>query len=217
MIKAAIFDMDGLLIDSEPIWDKAREAVFKELGVKLVPTDIQHSRGQGVPNAVEYWYHQHPWKGKSKQEVVDAIMDGFLQLIKEEGELKPGVKQTIEICQKADLKMAIASSSPMHIIDAVVDKLKIRHYFDEIYSGQDEDHSKPHPGVFITVAKKLDVPPLQCVVFEDAPSGVLAAKSARMHCIAVPEADVKDHKFIQAADRVLDSLEEFSQTMLESL
>jgi HAD superfamily hydrolase (TIGR01509 family) len=214
MIKGAIFDMDGLLIDSEPLWDRALYPVLDELNVKLNEEDRHHTLGQGVPASVEYWYHQYPWQGKSREDVVAEIIDGFLTLVKKEGVLKPGVHQTIEICRKAGLSLAIASSSPMEVIDAVVDKLAIRDLFDEIYSGQSEAYTKPHPGVFITVAGLLDVSPLQCVVFEDAPSGVLAAKAARMKCIAVPEPEVKSHKFIRAADIVLDSLEEFDQAML---
>src|SRR5262249_14896605 len=142
MIKAGIFDMDGLLIDSEPIWDKARDKVLGELGVKLTPNDVQHVRGQGVHNAVEYWHHQHPWKGKTQAETVDAIIDTFIELVKKKGELKPGVHKTISIFKEAGLPIAIASSSPMKVIDTVVDKLAIRELFDEIYSAREELHSK---------------------------------------------------------------------------
>ncbi|HEX4774806.1 MAG TPA: hexitol phosphatase HxpB [Candidatus Saccharimonadales bacterium] len=215
MIKAVIFDMDGLLIDSEPLWGRARDEVIATVGIELTTQDIHNSLGRGIYNAVEYWYHQHPWQGRSREDVTAAIIDRFLDLVRQEGKLKPGVHHTIEICKQAGLPLAIASSSPMEVIDTVVDKLNIRGFFKEIYSARSEPHSKPHPGVFITTAELLGVEPRQCLVFEDAPSGVLAAKSARMHCVAVPEPEVKNNKFIQIADIILDSLEEFNKQMFQ--
>lgn len=217
MIKAAIFDMDGLLIDSEPLWGRADEAALKTVGVTLTTEDIHNALGRGIANAVTYWYQQHPWQGRSCEDVTAAIIDSFLTIVEEEGKLKPGVHRTIEICKQAGLPLAIASSSPRNVINPIVDKLQIRDFFDEIYSAEHEPYSKPHPGVFITAANTLDVAAEECLVFEDAPSGVLAAKAAKMHCIAVPEPDVKSNRFIQTADVVLDSLEEFTADMLASL
>lgn len=217
MIKAAIFDMDGLLIDSEPLWGRAKDKVLQSVGVKLTTEEVHATLGQGIHNAVDYWYHKHPWRGRPPAEVTEAIIDEFLKLVTAEGQLKPGVHHTIAVCKQAGLPLAIASSSPKQVIDAVVDKVGIRGFFDEIYSARNEPFSKPHPGVFITVAELLDVPLLQCVVFEDAPSGVLAAKAAKMHCIAVPEPEVKQHPFIQIADIIIDSLEEFDEAMLGRL
>lgn len=214
MVKAVIFDMDGLLIDSEPLWGRAKDKVLDELGVTISQQDIHDTLGQGIHNAVDHWYRKYGWNGLSPDAASNKIIDEFMVLVKAEGKMKPGVMHVIKICQQAGLPLAIASSSPMEIIDAVVDKLKIRQYFSEIYSARQEPFSKPHPGVFISVAKLLKVSPHDCLVFEDAPAGVLAAKSAKMHCIAVPEPDVKSHKFIQTADLVLDSLEQFSESML---
>ena len=216
MIKAVIFDMDGLLIDSEPLWDRAQIAAYKTVGFKPTAKDIQRRRGRGIKSIVADYYRIHKWEGPTPEEIGVRIIDDLLKLVDKEGVLKPGVHRTIEICKAHSLSMAIASSSDRRVINAVVDKLQIRSFFDEIYSAEHEEHSKPHPGVFLTTAKLLDVEPEECLVFEDAPSGVLAAKSARMKCIAVPEPDVKDNKFIQTADHILDSLEEFSENLLKS-
>ena len=99
----------------------------------------------------------------------------------------------------------------------MVDKLKVREHFDHIYSAQNEPYGKPHPGVFLSVADHFGVTPPDCLVLEDSPSGVLAAKSARMKCVAVPDKDHTNHKFIQAADVILGSLEEFDQALLKQL
>ncbi len=217
MIKAVIFDMDGLLIDSEPLWKRAQLAAFKTVGIE--PTDEQmHERmGTGIPSTVAYFFHRQPWKGASQEDVVARIVDDLLAVVRTEGKPRPGTYQVLQFCKAQNLPMAIASSSSQEVIDAVIDTLGIRDFFIHTYSGLQEPYGKPHPGVFISTAGLLGVQPEYCLVFEDAPSGVLAAKAAKMSCIAVPEPEVKDHKFIQAADVIIDSLEEFNEALLHSL
>lgn len=209
--------MDGLLIDSEPLWARAEKAGLKDVGIEYSEEDRQHFIGRGTRRIVEHWYRVRPWDGPDPDAVADKIISDFLELFKKEGVLKPGVRQTLDMCKEKSLPMAIASSSPLKLIHSVVGQLGITDYFDEIYTGEHEPYGKPHPGVFITVANTLDIVPDDCLVFEDAPSGVLAAKSAKMKCVAVPEPEVKNHPFIQTADTVIDSLEEFDQTLLAKL
>lgn len=209
--------MDGLLIDSEPIWRRAEKDAFELIGVKLKPEEQHHLLGRGVPQYVAGVYRLYPWEGHSQEDIANKIIDKFITLVKKDGELKPGVHEVVELLQSKNIPLAIASSSPMKVIDAVVDKVKIRHYFDHIYSAEHEPYAKPHPGVFITTANLLDTEQEDCLVFEDAPSGVLAAKAAKMKCVAVPESQVKAHPFIQTADLVIDSLEQFDEHQLAEL
>jgi len=106
--------------------------------------------------------------------------------------------------------MSIASSSHMDLIDAVVDTLKIRQDMQVLQSAEYEPYGKPHPGVYLSAAKALGYIPKNCLVFEDSPNGVLAAKAAQMMCIAVPSKDVKNDKRFVIADKVISSLEDFS-------
>lgn len=214
MIKAAIFDMDGLLIDSEPFWRRAQLAAFATVDIHPSIENFNQLMGRRVNEVVAHYYHMQPWEGKSQKDIEALIVDDLIAMVKKEGGLKPGVHSAIEVCKQAGLPLAIASSSYMEVIDAVVDTLGLREHFDVLYSAENEPLGKPHPGVFITAAGLLDVAPLQCLVFEDSPSGVLAAKAAAMTCVAVPEADVKQHPFIQTADAVIDSLEKFDDKLL---
>ncbi|MEK7600230.1 MAG: hexitol phosphatase HxpB [Patescibacteria group bacterium] len=217
MIKAVIFDMDGLLIDSEPLWRKAQAQAFKTVGIEPTDEDYDRYMGRGIKEVVEQWYHEKPWESPSQKEIEDLIVEDLIALVKSEGKLRKGVQQAIDICKAASLPMAIASSSYNLIIDATVDRLEIREHFDHLHSAEHETHSKPHPAVFITTAELLGVVPQDCLVFEDSPSGVLAAKAAKMKCVAVPESSVREHPYILTADVVIDSLEEFTSEMLAEL
>ncbi len=217
MIKAIIFDMDGLLIDSEPLWKRAHTKVFKEVGLDFTAEHHELMLGQRTGAAIKDVYRHEPWDGLSTEEVEALTIKEIIALMKKEITLKPGVHQALSVCKKAGLPVAIASSSRPEVIDAVVDTLEIREHFKHIYSAEYEEYGKPHPAVFLQVAKHFKVAPQDCLVFEDSPAGVLAAKAAKMQCIAVPEDESKGHVFIKTADAVLGSLEEFNEALLQKL
>lgn len=217
MIKAAIFDMDGLLVDSEPLWERVNYDTFKELGIELTFKDRRKMMGRRTLENVRYLYEQHPWEGPSVEEVEDRMVRAVIRAVERDGVLKPGVHHVLSVCKEAGLKVAIASSARRDLIDAVVHKFEVEEHFDHIYSADFEPYGKPHPGVFLKVAKHLKAEPHDCVVFEDSPNGVLAAKAARMQCVAVPEPEHRDDKFIRTADAILDSLEEFDEELLGRL
>jgi len=217
MINAIIFDMDGLLIDSEPFWRRAEVEAFGTVGVHLSDEDMLRTMGIRIDEVVEHWHNERPWQGATQKDIEALIVDRVIELVKSEGKLRPGVHQTIEFFKAKSLPIAIASSSDMEIINAVVDTFDLRPHFQEIYSAQHETHGKPHPGVYITTASLLGVSPQTCLALEDSPSGVLAAKAAKMKCVAVPDPENKSHSFVQTADAVIDSLERFDESLFKSL
>ncbi len=187
MLQAIIFDMDGLLIDSEPIWREAEKEIFAEVGITLTDEMCFTTVGLRIDEVVNHWHSKFPWKNPSQEIIKEKVIDKVIELILQKGEILPGVIQTIEYFHSKNYPLAIASASSMRIIDAVIKKLKIKKYFTIIHSAEFEEFGKPHPAVFISTAKKLNVLPQNCLVFEDSLNGVIAAKAARMKVIAVPE------------------------------
>lgn len=210
MLSAVIFDMDGLLIDSEPIWREAEKEIFAEVGIILTDEMCFTTVGLRIDEVVNHWHSKFPWKNPSQEIIKEKVIAKVIVLILAKGEILPGVMSTIEYFHSKNYPLAIASASSMRIIEAVIEKLKIKKYFTIIHSAEFEEYGKPHPAVFISTAKKLNVLPQNCLVFEDSLNGVIAAKAARMKVIAVPEPIHFENKKFEIGDEKLKSLEEFS-------
>jgi HAD superfamily hydrolase (TIGR01509 family) len=182
-----IFDMDGLLVNSEPFWKIAEKEVFGKLGLNLTDDLLRQVMGFRLSEVVKHWYHYQPWPNPNFEQTERDVLDCVKQLIHQQADAMPGVYEVLTQCKNKNYKIALASSSAMELIDVVIDKLNIRHYFDVVWSAQYEEYGKPNPAIFLSVAKQLNTEPKHCVVLEDAINGVIAAKAARMYCIAIPE------------------------------
>ena len=211
MIKVAIFDMDGLLIDSEPLWQEVETTVFQKIGMPITPEMCTQTQGMRIDQVVPYWADQFPGCVTDVGAVVAEIMHGVISLVQEKGMPKDGVYETLNFMKAKKIKMAIASSSYMTLINTVVEKLDIAAYFDVLHSAESEEYGKPHPGVYISTAQKLGIAPEQCIAFEDSFNGVLAAKAARMTCVCVPDIAFKGSAKLAIADIILDSLGDFDE------
>lgn len=209
-MKAAIFDLDGLLIDSEPLWQEAEIAVFRSLGVPLTREHCRDTIGLRVDEVVRHWYARFPWKGASRKAIEASILDLVSQLIVDRGKPMPGVKQTVDMLRASGYELAVASSSPMQLIRAALAKFGMIEYFSVLQSAESEREGKPHPGVYLSTIARLGASSSNCIAFEDSLVGVRAAKSAGTWVIAVPDpADASDPGFANA-DVVLSSLTDFS-------
>jgi mannitol-1-/sugar-/sorbitol-6-/2-deoxyglucose-6-phosphatase len=208
-IKAVIFDMDGTLSDSEPLWQIAEYEVFDTVGIQLSQEMMHSTIGLRIDEVIANWYMQFPWAGKSQAQIHDEIVDRVIELVRERGTLLPGVGEAIAQVQSAGLRIALASASPMKLIDAMLHHFGIHKEFEILRSGVDDSHGKPHPGVYIRTAADLGVPTIQCLAIEDSFNGLLAAKAARMKCLLVPSVGGVGDPRWAIADRVLPSLEGF--------
>ena len=209
MIKAVIFDMDGLLIDSMPLWKEAIKKAVLRAGTTFTEEMWNASKGGRVDEIIEYWHDVSPWKGRGIASVQKDVLANVLNHIAEKGKPMDGVDYILDYVKKKKVRTALASSSPQKIMDAVVEKLGIADFFDLVYSAEHVEHGKPHPGVYIKAAEKLMIPSYSCLVFEDSIVGLIAAKAARMKCVAVPSADYKSDPRMVLADKVIASLTDF--------
>ena len=202
---ASIFDMDGLLIDSEILWHEAEIEILGGLGVPLAVEGCRSTKGMFVGEVTAHWYGLHPWPGATPtpDEVAVSIVDRVIELIVTKGVLKPGARHAIDLCRSRGLPLAVASSSQYRLIDAALAHFGLRDSFELVHSAEDEEYGKPHPAVFLSAAAKLGAPPRRCLVWEDAPAGVLAAKASSMTCIAVPEQGEGDQPAFGLADLVV--------------
>lgn len=207
---AIIYDMDGVIIDSEPFWRKAEIKVFATVGLHLTESDCIATTGFRFDEVVEYWWHQKPWSGKSKQQIYDEVLEEMENAITHQAQAMSGVYISLNFFKTKNIKMAIASSSAMRLIRATVNKLKIEQYFDLLVSAEHETFGKPHPAVFIRTAETMQVRPEKCLVIEDSFNGLLAAKAAKMKCAVVPYPEDFNNPKLVIADWKLNSLHEVS-------
>ncbi|MGE4289508.1 MAG: hexitol phosphatase HxpB [Salinivirgaceae bacterium] len=216
MTEAVIFDMDGLLIDSEPFWREAEISVFKKLGVLLNEDDCRGTTGMRVDEVVKFWSNVFPEANLPVNEVVDAIMREVTRLVETKGEPLPGVVSLLEKLKSNQVPVALASASSYALINAVLKKLKIADYFQVIQSAEHMEFGKPHPQVFLEAARRLKVAPEHCLVFEDSVYGVIAGKAAKMKVVAVPDQESFNKKGYCIADYKLNSLEQFNEALFAS-
>lgn len=217
MIEAVLFDLDGLLINSEPFWQEAEYSMFQNLGIEITPKIKEITYGLPVKEMIEFYYKIKPWDNFNLNKIKYKIFDEVEKKIIDQGNMLPGVLEIIEYFKKKKLKTGIASASPYGIIYAALDKLKIRDKFDIIHSGDEEEYGKPHPAVYINAAKKLNIKPINCLVFEDSLVGVIAALSARMKVVAIVRNDNGNNAKYAVADLQLNSLADFTKKHFELL
>lgn len=210
-VLAAIFDMDGLLIDSEPLWERAELDVFATLDVDLSRrSELPDTVGLRIDQVVRMWYEALPWTGPSQEEVTQRIIIRALNLIEEYRPLLPGVELALNLCQAEGLKLGLASASPLFMQEKVLAMFGLRHYFEVLASAETLPYSKPHPQVYLDAAARLGIDPLNCVTLEDSVNGMIATKAARMRSIVVPAPIYASDARWALADVRLSSLNELS-------
>lgn len=206
-VLAALFDMDGLLIDSEPLWDQAELDIFSTLDVDLSRrNELPDTLGLRIDQTVRMWYETLPWNGPSQQEVTQRIIARAMALIDETRPLLPGVETALQLCRQHNLKIGLASASPLAMLERVLEIFNLRHYFDVLASAEALPYSKPHPQVYLNAAASLAIDPLNCVTLEDSFNGMIATKAARMRSIVVPAAAHRNDPRWALADVRLDDL-----------
>jgi mannitol-1-/sugar-/sorbitol-6-/2-deoxyglucose-6-phosphatase len=216
-VEAVILDMDGVLIDTEPAWRAAESDVFAGLGVLLSESDLLDSTGQPIEELIPAWRQRSPVASPlTDAEVADRITDRVIAHVMTGGRPMPGVTAAVALFGRYGLRLAIASSSPLRLIDAVCDRLGLDG-IEVRCSAMDEVRGKPAPDVYLTAARRLGVAAVSCLALEDSPHGIASAKAAGMRCVALPDPLLAADPRYREADLVLESLTGLDEVALRRL
>ncbi len=207
--EAVIFDMDGVLIDSEPLWKIAMEEVFHSLGSKLTKADFQKTVGLRIDEVIHFWNHHENWGVENEQEVEESIILKMIELISENAQPLEGVIETLAFLKRKGMKIGLGTSSSSRLIHVVLTELNIAHYFDFTHSAETEHFGKPHPAVYLAVAEQLNANPNKCLVIEDSFNGVIAGLAAKMKVVCIPEKTHFPNPRLAVADFHFGTMTEF--------
>jgi HAD superfamily hydrolase (TIGR01509 family) len=206
-IAALIFDMDGLLVDSEPLGRATMTSLLRGYDREWRPDVGRNMAGRRLPEVMEAIAESHVLTAPVP-ELCQAFETQFIAAVKGQVAPLPGVSDVIAIGRASGLKLALASSGWRHYVDAILTEAGLAGVFDAEVTGDEVSHGKPHPDPFLLAAARLDVPPAQCVVFEDAPAGVEAAIAAGMYAVAVPRGSTLHATFPVSPHATFASLRE---------
>ncbi len=203
--KAVIFDMDGVIVDTEKYWKQAEYEVFTSLGVKVTDNYSEMTKSMTTSEVTKFWYAKYPWKNADLSVVEQMVISRVIEFIETESCQIKGVKPFIERLKTKKYKVGLATNSPKRIIPVVLKKLDILHLFDSILSAESEKRGKPDPAIYYESARRLDSKPEDCIVIEDSYTGMLAAKNAGMTVVAFTNGNRKND--FEIADYKIDSFE----------
>jgi HAD superfamily hydrolase (TIGR01509 family) len=215
MIKAVIFDMDGVMIDSEPLWEKTERILLARRNIDYSPEyrDLivglnQRDSGKLLRDTFSL--------GESVDEIISERIDILTSIYEEELELVPALTPLLEALRPRGYLLAVASSSPLRVISFVLDMFSLRPYFDAVVSGECTENGKPHPDIYLHTADRLGVRPQECVAIEDSINGVRSATGAGMYCIAIPDKRLSREAF-EKAHLILESMDELNPRLIDSI
>ena len=216
-LNTVIFDMDGLLIDSEPLWNEAASEIFNTYGVRLSEQQYATTTGLRTREFLVFWFNYFKIPVEHIHDAEIKIIDKVIELVKQKGRPLPGVSHIFNFFTERNFRIGLATSSPPRLIDVVIDLLGIRDRLQAIASANDLMYGKPHPEVYLHCAGQLSVLPAQCICFEDSYNGMIAVKAARMKCVMVPSSKESNRPVWEAADLKISTLQNFNELLLTSL
>jgi mannitol-1-/sugar-/sorbitol-6-/2-deoxyglucose-6-phosphatase len=203
---AAIFDLDGVLVDSEPTWSAAEIAVFGRAGLALGAADTARTRGLRIDEVVAFWAARGHFRGQDPAGLAAAVVDEVCAGLAAAPAALPGAVDAVRRLHGAGVRLAVASSSPRRLVAQAVASLGLEGAFDALCSAEALPLGKPHPAVYLEACGALRVAPTRAVAVEDSLVGLVAAKAARCRCVAVPAPADRAHPGFGLADLLLPDL-----------
>jgi sugar-phosphatase len=214
-INTVIFDMDGVLIDSEPLWEEAGKETLAKFNIVLTAEEYSSTTGLRTREWIDWWFTHFNIDKRFAKEAESSVVANAIEKINDHAVSMPGVDYIFEFFSQRDFIIGLATSSPVALIDVVTEKLRIRKFIKAFSSAEELPHSKPHPQVYLNCAEKLDVSPLKCICFEDSFNGMIAARAARMKCVVIPAKDQRHLLHWSAANAQIDSFYAFDEILIQ--
>lgn len=216
-MNAVIFDMDGLLIDSEPLWKEAADELFLNFGIELSLEQYAKTTGLRTREFLDFWFNRFNIPATEIDQAEKIIVNRVIDLVMLKGKPMPGVQHIFNFFTERGFKIGLATSSSPDLIQVVTDLLGIRSVLNAVSSAKDLSYGKPHPEVYMDCARKLNTLPAHCICFEDSYNGMIAAKAAGMKCVIVPSKPESQKLHWEAADLKISTLSNFNELLLRSL
>lgn len=210
--KAVIFDMDGVIIDSEPLWKQAEFDVFSSLGVVVSEEFTPITQTMTTTEVAAFWFEKSPWENVSLKEVEELVISRVIELIETSNCAILGIRGFIERLKAQGLKIGVATNSPYRIIPSALQKVGVYELIDTISSAEFEEKGKPDPAVYLSASQKLAIAPHECVVVEDSHSGMIAAKKAGMTVVGFTNGRL--HKTFELADFTITHFDDSADFLL---
>ncbi len=206
--RVVIFDLDGVLADSEPWWNEIDAKLLAQYGVKYRGEYHRNVLGVSYRLAVEFFKKAFGLSA-STDELIQRRGEIATEFFANRVGLFPSAKKVLQELRRMNLRLAVATSSVSASARPFLDRHQLTAFFDLIVTGDEIEHGKPHPDIYLRAAAKLDVAADACLVIEDALAGIAAAKAAKMRVAAIPDRRFVDpHEYENEADYLLGSLSE---------
>lgn len=217
-MKAFIFDMDGVLIDSEPLHARIKRETFRHYAIPFDEQELSRYVGRTSRAIFGDMLRRHHREDLTVQEVTDYKHARYIEALRHDGDIQPidGILPLCANLRAAGIPAALASSSVRCVIHIVLERFGLDNFFQAVLSGAELPRSKPDPAVYLLAAERLGQKPEDCVVLEDAAAGIAAAKEAGMYCIAYrnPNSGRQD---LSRADRIVDHIQDIHVRDLQTL
>jgi HAD superfamily hydrolase (TIGR01509 family) len=208
--RAVVFDMDGLLLDTETLWHEAEFELFERHGGAFTWDDKLAVIGTSHDFTARYFADRLGQPPERGTQLVDEMVELMHERVRRSVQARPGAVELMRgLRGMDDVRLGLASNSPRRLVDTALATAAMADAFDAIVTSDDVDHPKPAPDIYLLVCERLGVSPTDALALEDSASGVAAAKAAGLTCIGVPQYAETD---VSAADRVIDSLEELLES-----
>lgn len=218
-----LFDMDGLLFDTEPLWGDAMKKICDHYHLPLDQKIFRYTTGLRIDEVTLFWKEHLEWPNHlDAHQLANEIVDEIISLAKRKGSILPGIERILIDLEKENIPTAVVTSSPKRMVNELVDHFNVSSYFNNIFSAESVPYGKPHPAVYQLALEAFKISPFQTIALEDSVNGMIAAKAAKINTIVIPEKGSLNKKEFGIADKVVANAEEltvddFHQLLLPSL